>query len=114
MQVYLRDIFLTREEYKDTAAAIKESFPLKLQKWVEEQEKTLTLKRTKIRKLGLAKESDAWLNINEHLFKTELTAGDAICWRILKWFLDGEELDDDYLEGKNGPQLDMKSRELID
>lgn len=30
MQIYLRDIFLTREEYKDTAAAIKESFPLKL------------------------------------------------------------------------------------
>ena len=30
MLVFLRDIFLTREEYKDTAAAIKESFPQKL------------------------------------------------------------------------------------
>lgn len=74
----------------------------------------LILKRTKIRKMGVSKDSDAWLNINENLFKTELTAGDAICWRILKWFLDGEEFDDDYLEGKQASEINLKSRELID
>lgn len=33
--IFLRDIFLTREEYKDVARLIKESFPLKLQRWIE-------------------------------------------------------------------------------
>ena len=64
--------------------------------------------------MGVPKEQDAWLKINEHLFKTELTAGDAICWRILKWFLDGEEFDDDYLEGNRDGPIDMNNRELID
>jgi hypothetical protein len=99
-EIYLRDIFLTREEYKEVAGKVKSSFPLKLQKWVEEQEKKLTEKRKHVRTANLQKESDPYLVINDHLFKTELTAGDAICWRILKWFIEENESDDDYLKGK--------------
>ena len=28
--IYLRDLFLTREEYKEVAGSIKDNFPLKL------------------------------------------------------------------------------------
>lgn len=112
--VYLRDIFLTREEYKDVARSIKSNFPLKLQKWIEEMEKKLAKRRKELRNSEEERDSDEWLNINEPLFKTELTAGDAVCWRILKWFLDGEDHDDDYLIGQGSEPVDPNKQKIVD
>ena len=70
-------------------------------------------RKKKLREAGKEKETDSWVNLNENLFKTELTAGDAICWRILKWFIDGEENDDDYLVGRGREVTDPKKQAIV-